>query len=167
MNNSVLKYIGYAAGLLVLQILILNNIHINGFFSPYLYIAIILFLPFDTPKAATLALGFVVGLIMDIFAYTPGIHAGATVFMAYMQITILPMLSPRGDYEPGAVPSVVQYGWGWFLRYMIILTFLHQLALYFLEVFSLTNVYFTLLKVISSTAITVFLLILTQVSKKK
>lgn len=167
MSNSIFKYIAYAVGMLVLQILILNNIHINGFFSPFLYVVIILFLPFDTPKAATLGLGFLVGLVIDIFSYTPGIHAGATVFMSYMQISLLPLLSPRGDYEPGVLPSVQRYGWNWFLRYIIILTLLHHLALYGLEVFTFANFYATLLKALSSTAITVFLLILTQVSLKK
>lgn len=167
MNNSVLKYIGSAIGLVVLQILILNNVHINGYFSPFLYIAVILFLPHDTPKVATLGLGFLMGLVIDLFSYTPGVHAGAGVFLSFMQISLLPILSPRGDYEPGAIPSVQQYGWGWFLRYIIILTFLHHLVLYTLEIFSISNLSTSFLKIISSTAITVFLLILTQVSKKK
>ncbi len=167
MNNSVFKYVAYAVGILLLQILILNNIHINGYFSPFLYVVIILFLPFDTPKAATLGLSFLVGLLVDVFSYTPGMHTGATVLMGYLQITLLPLLSPRGDYEPGALPSVEQYGWGWFLRYAIILTVAHHLALYGLEVFTLANFYTTLIKALSSAAITVFLLILTQVSRKK
>lgn len=167
MNNRILKYIGSAVGLAVLQILILNNVHINGYFSPFLYIAVILFLPHDTPKVATLALGFLMGLVIDLFSYTPGVHAGATVFMSFMQISLLPILSPRGDYEPGATPSVEEYGWGWFLRYIIILTTLHHFALYALEIFSISNFSTSLLKIASSTVITVFLLILTQVSKKK
>lgn len=167
MNNSLFKYIASAIGLVVLQILILNNVHINGYFSPFFYIAIVLFLPYGTPKVATLMVGFLVGLVIDLFSYTPGVHAGALVFMSFMQISILPILSPRGDYEPGAIPSVAQYGWGWFLRYIIILTFLHHLALYSLEIFSLSNMSTSLLKIISSTAITLFLLVLTQVSKKK
>lgn len=167
MNNGILKYVGAAIGLLILQILILNNVHINGYFSPFFYIALILFLPHDTPKVATLFIGFLMGLSIDIFSYTPGVHAGATVFMSFMQISLLPILSPRGDYEPGSVPSVYKYGWGWFLRYIIILTVLHHFALYTLEIFSISNISTSLLKIISSTGITVFLLVLTQVSKKK
>lgn len=166
MNSGIIKYLFYFVALVLLQLLILNHVHINGYFSPFFYIAFILFLPFDFPKWAVMLMGFLTGLVIDLFTYTPGLHASATVLLAYGRIVLLPGLSPRGDYEMGTVPSANQYGWGWFFRYTIILTLLHHLALFFVETFTFVNFYSTLLKALSATVITLFLLFLSQVSYK-
>ncbi len=166
MNSVNMKYLLWFFGLSFLQLLVLNHVHINGYFSPYIYIAIVLFLPFDFPKWAIMLAGFLSGLTIDLFTYTPGVHAAASTLLAYGRIQLLPLLSPRGDYEPASNPNADQYGWGWFFQYIIILTAMHHIALYFAESFTFSNFGYTLLKALSSVAITVFLLILTQVKGK-
>ncbi len=167
MNSLNLKYLLQFVGLTLLQLLILNHVHIQGFFSPFLYIAIVLFLPFDFPKWAIMVTGFLSGLAIDIFTYTPGVHATATTLLAFGRIQLLPLLSPRGEYDPTSSPNAFQYGWGWFLQYTLTLTALHHITLYFVESFTFAHAYFTFLKSLSSVAITVFLLILTQISGKR
>ena len=68
--------------LIVLQVLVLNNVQFLGFLNPYIYILFILSLPVKFPRWITLILGFVLGLIIDVFSNTIGTHAFATVLIA-------------------------------------------------------------------------------------
>ena len=68
--------------LILLQVLVLNNVQFLGFLNPYIYILFILSLPVKFPRWITLILGFVLGLIIDVFSNTIGTHAFATVLIA-------------------------------------------------------------------------------------
>src|SRR6056297_4336346 len=85
--------------LLTLQILVLNNIQLSGFINPYLYVLFILILPFETPKWMLLLLAFILGMVVDLFSHTPGMHTSATVFMAFLRPYVLEFFSPRDGYE--------------------------------------------------------------------
>jgi len=78
MNKFALNSIRFI-GLVLLQVLILNHIRIGGYINPYVYGLYILLLPFSTPKWLVLFAGFSIGLSVDIFMSTAGLHAGATV----------------------------------------------------------------------------------------
>ena len=75
--------------LILLQVLVLNNVQFLGFLNPYIYILFILSLPVKFPRWITLILGFVLGLIIDIFSNTIGIHAFATVLIAFFRAGII------------------------------------------------------------------------------
>src|SRR5258705_6800678 len=93
-----------------LQVTILNNIQLSGYINPYLYVLFILLLPVKFPKIPAMVLAFVLGLTVDVFTNTIGIHAGATVFMAYARPFVLKVFSPRDGYETDAVPNIKDLG---------------------------------------------------------
>jgi rod shape-determining protein MreD len=148
--------------LVLLQVLVLNNIHLGGFINPYLYILFILLLPFDTPSWIVLFLGFFLGLSVDLFMNTLGMHASATVFMAFLRPTILKIIAPRDGYEPGTLPRIAHQGAEWFIRYALILTLGHHLFLFFAEAFHFTDFFATLLRVLLSTLFSALLIIMSQ-----
>jgi hypothetical protein len=61
--------------LVLLQVFLLKNITLYNLSTPYLYILFILLLPFETPNLVLFALAFVLGLTIDAFYDTPGLHA--------------------------------------------------------------------------------------------
>ena len=71
--------------LVLIQILLLNNIQISGHIVPYFYILFILLMPFETPGWMLLFAGFALGLSVDMFGQTLGMHTSATVFMAFLR----------------------------------------------------------------------------------
>jgi rod shape-determining protein MreD len=148
--------------LVVLQIFVLNNIQFSGFVNPYFYVLFILLLPFETPGWLLLTLGFVIGLIIDIFSNTPGLHTSATVFMAFLRPLVLDSFAPRDGYETGTYPRIFYYGFGWFLQYSAILILAHHFFLFYMEVFRLSDFFLTLWRVILSTAFTLFLVVMSQ-----
>ena len=103
--------------LILAQILIFNNIEINGYLTPYIYILFLILLPFETPGWVILLSGFFLGFIMDIFSETMGMHTAATTLAAYLRPIALRIFSPREGYETGSLPRIYYFGFGWFLRY--------------------------------------------------
>jgi len=150
----------------IIQLLVLNNIQLNGFVNPYLYVIFILTLPFDIPGWLLLVLGFTLGMVIDVFSDTPGMHASATVLMCFLRPYVLRIIAPRDDYQLGTLPTMNYYGASWFLRYAIILVFAHHLFLFFVEVFSVTHFFSTFLRVITSTFFTIILILIAQLFSK-
>ncbi|MDD4150636.1 MAG: hypothetical protein PHE33_11485 [Bacteroidales bacterium] len=104
-----------------------------------------------------MALAFLLGLSVDIFNSTQGLHAAAAVLIAYLRPYVLRVFSPRDDYEPTKDLSVRNYGWFWFIKYAAILIFIHHLFLFYLEIFSFSFFFFTLLRVVLSTLISLII----------
>ena len=148
--------------LVLLQVFIISNIEISGFIVPYFYILFVLLLPFETPGWLLLLSAFALGLTVDLFANTPGMHAAATVFMAFLRPYILEMSAPRDGYETGTFPRIHYYGFQWFLRYTVILVLAHHFFLFYIEVFRFSEFFSTFLRVLLSGVFSVILIILSQ-----
>jgi rod shape-determining protein MreD len=148
--------------LVLFHVLVLNNIQFSGFVNPFMYVLFILLLPFETPRWVLLVSGFLLGLSIDIFSNTLGLHASATLFMAFLRPYVLGVISPRDGYETGTYPRVFYYGITWFLRYTIILVFAHHLFLFYLEVFRFSEFFRTLLRIILSSSFSVLFIVLSQ-----
>lgn len=148
--------------LVLAQVLIINNIQVNGYIVPYLYVLFILLMPFETPKWLLIMAAFALGLSVDLFTQTPGMHAAASVFMAFLRPYILEMSAPRDGYEAGTFPRVYYYGFQWFLRYTVILVLAHHFILFYIEVFRLSEFFSTFLRVLLSSLVSVILIMLSQ-----
>jgi hypothetical protein len=148
--------------LVLVQILVFNNIQISGYLIPNFYILFILLLPFETPRWLLLVSAFTLGISVDLFTQTPGMHAAATVFMAFLRPWVLEMSSPRDGYESGTFPRLYYYGFQWFLRYTVILVLAHHFVLFYIEVFRFTEFFSTLLRVLLSSLFSIILIMLSQ-----
>ena len=148
--------------LILIQILIVNNIEFSGYIIPYIYILFILLLPFETPKWVILITGFLLGFTMDIFMNTYGIHTTSTVFIAFIRPSILKILAPRDGYETGTYPRIFYYGFWWFIRYSAVIIIIHHSLLFYLELFSVTNIFPNLIRVILSSVFSLTLVVLSQ-----
>jgi len=148
--------------LVAIQVLVLNNIRLGGYINPYIYVLFILLLPVRIPKTLLLVLAFALGLCVDIFSNTLGMHAAATVFLAFCRPGILRALAPRDGYEAESSPSMREISISWFLLYTLIMVFIHHLALFYLEVFRFNEFFSTFLRALVSTLFTVAIIMLSQ-----
>jgi rod shape-determining protein MreD len=162
MINNLIKYLFIWILLILLQIALLNHIQFSGFVNPYLYVLFILLLPLDIPKYLLLLLGFLLGLNIDIFCNTPGIHASATTFMAFLRPTVITLISSRDTLESNSSPRLKQMGPAWFIKYAIILVLVHHLFLFYVEAFTLKGFIFTLIRSLLSALFTIILIVLSQ-----
>lgn len=150
------------AVLVLAQILVFNNIELGGYLNPYIYTLFILLLPFETPGWIVLLSGFLLGLSIDIFSETMGMHTAATTLMAYMRPMALSMVSPRDGYESGSFPRVYYYGFLWFIQYTFILLFAHHSVLFFIELFSIKDFFHVILRILLSTTFSVLIISMSQ-----
>lgn len=147
---------------IIFQILVMDNVMINGYMIPYVYILFILLMPFETPRWVVLLSGFALGLGIDLFEHTPGMHTAATVLLAFVRPYILNLLAPRDGYDQDSFPRIFYYGLGWFLKYTLLMVFVHHLVLFYLEVFQLQNFMTTLFRVVLSSILSSAVIVLSQ-----
>jgi hypothetical protein len=156
--------------LVFFQVFVLNSITISGYINPYVYVLFILLLPFDTPGWVLLLVSFALGLIIDSFMNTLGMHSSATLFMGFVRFYTINFLSVKDDLGGRGFLSVSNLGLPWSIRYTLILVFAHHFCLFYLESFTFIGFFFTLWRVLLSTLVTSFFIILLQlffVSKVK
>ncbi len=161
MISSYFKYTVMFILLVLIQILILNQVQFSGYINPFMYILFILLLPVNTPAYALLILAFLIGITIDLFSNSMGIHASASVFVAYIRPAVIRIISVRGD-EIDNFPGLLQNKFSWFLTYTSIIVAIHHFILFYLEVFSFSGFFNTLLRVILSSIFSIFIIVLSQ-----
>ncbi len=162
MSNPIILHIVRFVFLVLFQVLVLSRVELHGFISLCIYPLFILLLPIDTPRWLSLLLGFVLGLTIDVFANTPGLHAAVTVLLAYLRPAILRLNRPPSGYEANFRPNIYDLGWRWFLVYAGIAMLIHQSAYFFLEAYSFEHFPYTLAKILASTAFSLLLLLMSE-----
>jgi hypothetical protein len=162
MIRGVYQNIFNFVGLVLFQVLILNNIELSGFINPYFYVLFILLLPFETPKWLLLISSFAIGLSIDLFSHTLGMHAFACVLVAYVRPYLLKIIAPREGYDAGTEPRVKYFGLDWFMKYAVIIVLTHHFALFFIETFKFHQFFATFFRVILSSVFTLIIILLSQ-----
>ncbi len=171
MNNRLITNILRFFGLLLFQVLIIDNIRLGYYIHPYIYVLFIFLLPFNIKNWQLLLLGFATGLAVDLFNGTPGLNAGATVFMAFVRPYVINGMTRRKDINPNDEPSINNMGLGWFFIYSLLLLTAHNFTLFLLETFSLKLISVvlvqTLMSVFSSLMLIFIITLLFKKSNKK
>lgn len=161
MNNAAFNMALRFLALLLVQVLVLNNINFMGYINPYLYILFILIYPVKNNRILFIFLSFLLGLCVDIFSDSGGVHAAASVFIAYVRPPIL-KFSFGMIYEHQTI-KFSQTEAGNRLIYFSILTVIHHLILFSLEVFSASEIVLILEKTLFSSIFTILLCLLTTI----
>jgi len=162
MNNLYIKILIRFISLILIQVLIFNNIQFRGYINPYIYIAFILMLPFETPNWLLIIISFFTGLTIDFFSDTLGMHSAACTLAAFTRPGILRFISSPKEYEVGITPSIRDLGFGWFFKYTSLITFIHHMFFFYLEVFTFHEFFYTLSRVFLSSFFTIFFIIIGQ-----
>lgn len=162
MTSDSFKYIWQFVLLCALQALVFNNLNLGGYINPFPYIYLLIILPISIGRIPLLFIGFFLGLAIDIFSNTGGIHAAASTLIAFYRPLYLKAQSPREGYELAAIPHLKNFGFGWFIPYASIIILIHHFALFYLEIFRFSEFFHTLLKVIVSSGITLFFILLSE-----
>lgn len=154
MSNAVFTNAFRFIGLILVQVLILKRI--SAGWEGFLYINLIIYpvfillLPFRTPQPAILLLAFAMGITVDLFYDSPGVHASALLFMAFARPIVLKAIAPRGGYNMNHSPTRKRMGFPWFLRYASILIFCHIIFYFSVEAFTFVYIVDILRKTIFS-----------------
>lgn len=162
MINDIIKNTIRFIVLILLQVLIVQNIHLGAYIILFPYLLFILLLPFETPKLTVLFICFITGLTIDIFYDSAGLHAATCTLIGFARYYILKLLSPREGYDSGLTPTIQSMGPVWFITYAGIIVFIHHLFFFYLEIFRFNEFFRTLLRVILSSIGTLSLIYIIQ-----
>lgn len=135
MNSLLLKNTIRFVGLLLFQVVILNHLNLFGFLNPYIYIVWVFLFPIRKNKSLFLIASFLFGLSIDFFSDSGGIHAAATLFIAFIRLPILKFVLRKSDFDY-LLFNIRAISFGKAFLYISILTIIHHFIVFSLEYFS-------------------------------
>lgn len=160
MSKSILVNLLRFIVLVFIQVFLLKNITLYNLSTPYPYILFILLLPFEIPNLLLFLLAFLLGITIDAFYDTPGLHAAACVLLALVRISFISITVQKEGFDNEPEPTLSIMGFRWFFAYAFILTLFHHFFLFNLESFSFSGLQFMLGRVLLSSIFTVFLMLI-------
>jgi len=161
-TTEVIKNILRFILLVIMQVLIIQNINLTGYVILLPYIMVVIILPFETNKLIVLFSAFLLGVCVDYFYDSSGLHATACTIMGFSRYYVLKYIAPRDGYDIGVKPTVEDMGLEWFLRYAGTLVLIHHFCLFYLEILRFSEFFSTFLRVILSSIGTLVLIYLIQ-----
>lgn len=156
--KSYLHFAIVSIAIILLQILIVNHIEINGLINPFIYIYLILIVPPHTNKVVNIFIGFAIGLIIDALSNSWGMHMAATTLTSYLRPYIFTLCASQEDTDKTTISHHTMPAT--FIKFASLLTFIHHIALFTLEAFSFNHYWFTLLKTLISSIITIIIILI-------
>lgn len=153
-----LRQIGRLALLLALQVLLFNRLQIAGYCFPMVYILFLFNLPSRLPRWGEMLIGFAVGLLMDIWFNSLGVHIAACTAITFLRPLLLNNLVQEMERVNGEVCSL-SIGRIEYIKCVVILTIIHHFIVFSLEAWSLQNWWIVLLQTIGSSLMTLIVVL--------
>lgn len=144
--------------LLLAQVTLCNSINFLGYVNPYIYIIFIFLFPIRENRLMLLLVSFVLGMLVDMFSDSGGVHAAAAVSLAYVR-PILLKTSFGMLYEHQSI-KFSNTDLGNLITYVTFGTLIHHLILFSLEIFSMSSILLILKKTLFSSIFTIILSVL-------
>ncbi|WP_024980318.1 rod shape-determining protein MreD [Flavobacterium succinicans] len=144
--------------LLAIQIIVFNNMNFYGYISPFPYILFIILYPVNGNKAALLVSSFFLGLLLDMFSNSGGVHATSCLVLAYMRPLIFKFsFGLSYEYQTVKLNDVLTPER---FSFLLIATITHHLVLFTLEAFEFSFILDVLLRTLLSSTFTLLLSII-------
>lgn len=145
--------------LILIQVLILDEFNVFGYINPIIYQLLIILLPFNINSVQKLFLAFILGISMDIFEDSGGIHAAATLTIAYLRPLFL-----RNAFGLSYDYQTLKFYDAPFrerFSYVSLMVLVHHAVLFSLEIFSVDHLLFFVEKTIYSSIFSILLIMIT------
>jgi len=155
--NSILRFVV----LILAQALVFNHINFMGSINPYPYILFIILFPVNNNRTLFIFLSFMLGLFLDIFSDSGGVHAAACVTVAFIRPAVLKFAFGM-IYEHQSI-KFNNTEFGNRVIYFSILIVIHHLTMFLLEIFNMSNIILVFQKTLFSSIFTLTLCVLISV----
>lgn len=149
--------------LILAQGLIFGQLPFGFGIHPMIYPLAIILLPFDTRPVWLLVIAFFIGLSVDFFMNTFGLHASAAVIVAFIRPSIFRRFAPRDDYDLLKEPTASEWGYLWSIKVSASIIVIHHLWFFTLEYFKFSAWKEIITSTVLSSIISLIIFILLQV----
>jgi rod shape-determining protein MreD len=158
MNSAMLYNLARFIFLLAAQVVIFNNFNFLGYINPFPYILFIILFPVNGNKYALLIASFLLGITMDLFCNSGGVHAASCVILAYVRPALFKFsFGLSYEYQTVRINDTLTPERFSFIFLAVII---HHLILFILEVFTFEFLWDIILRTIISTLFTIIICIL-------
>lgn len=158
MNSTLLVNIFRFVLLLAVQIIIFNNMNFLGYISPFPYILFIILYPVNGNKSGLLIASFLLGLIMDMFSNSGGIHTTACLVLAYFRPFIFKFsFGLSYEYQTVKLNDVLTPERFSFILLSVVI---HHFTLFIFEAFQFSFLLDILLRALLSSVFTILICII-------
>ncbi|MFM7566487.1 MAG: hypothetical protein ACKO4K_07050 [Flavobacteriales bacterium] len=165
--RSLMAHLGLGLIIFLLQAFLFNQVSMGWGAQVFALPLLIMMLPFTLSVFWLMLIGFVLGILIDSFSNTYGLHASTLVLVAYLRPLFFAIFCPREGYDPLKSPNIQDMGFTW---YFIIYTFLLLISLvwfYGLEIFRFSETLLMLRNIATSFVISLCMAVLFQLSLYK
>lgn len=156
--TSWLKQFGRYAVVMLLQVFLFDQLQLFGVCHPYIYILCLLMMPITLRPSTDMLIGAGVGLMMDIFSNSLGIHMASCVLIMYIRRYLLGLFVNDRDRLNEQI-SLRAIGMAAFLQYVTILVILHHMTVFALAAWSWRHIGIVLLETLVSSILTILIII--------
>ncbi|MGN0235766.1 MAG: rod shape-determining protein MreD [Paludibacteraceae bacterium] len=153
-----LRQIGQWLVAMVLQVLLINQLQLGGVCHPFIYILPLLMMPITLPRWADMLIGAAVGLLMDVFCNSLGVHTAACIMLMYARRHLIPLWVNDIDRLTDVI-GMQTMGVAPFIKYASILVVAHHLMVFFLTAWTLQLWWHTLLTILVSSIVSLVLIL--------
>ena len=158
MNFDIIRQPVLFLVLCVAQVFILNHIQLFGCAMPLLFVFFVISMKKGMSRWSMMVWAFVMGIVMDMFANTPGVTAASMTAIALAQPYILNLFVSR-ELEENFTPSMAVLGWKSYTSYTVAMVIVFCVIFFTLEMMSFFNVGRWIGCVLGSTMLTTVLIV--------
>ncbi len=152
------KQIGRYVVVMLLQVLLFDQLQLWGACHPYIYILCLLMMPITLPHNVDMLIGALVGLVMDVFCNSLGVHTAACILVMFIRPYLIGALVNDKDRLNEQI-SLRSIGMEAILRYVVIMVIIHHLMVFALAAWSWSHIGFVLLETLVSSLVTILIII--------
>lgn len=155
---KIITEIGRLLLIFALQVLLYDHLHIGSWGLVMMYILFLINLPARIPRWAEMIIGFMVGMMMDVWHASLGIHIAACVALTFVR----PLLLNNTVQDVERIKdnlSSQNIGRAEYIKCAVILTVLHHFIVFSLETWNIQFWWMVLLQTLISSVMTLVIIL--------
>jgi hypothetical protein len=153
-----IRLIFYWIAILFLQLVVFNHLGFTSHLAPQVFIILLITLPLHISKSYQMLLGFLVGLVADLFIGTPGIHASACMWLIMLRFFLLGAQDLKEQIANHLPYNIHSVGLSTFAATATSLVLFYHLYVFWLESIGAINWIFILLTTLLSSLFTLIVI---------
>ena len=152
------KQIGRYVVVMLLQVLLFDQLQLWGVCHPYVYVLCLLMMPITLPHTVEMLIDAGVGLVMDVFCNSLGVHTAICILLMFIRPYLLGAFVNDTDRLNEQI-SLRSIGMEALIKYVVILVVIHHLMVFTLAAWSWSHIWFVLIETLVSSLISCLIVI--------
>lgn len=153
-----IKQLGRYVIVMLLQVLLFNQLQLWGLCHPYIYILCLLMMPLTLPHSVDMIIGAALGIVMDIFCNSLGVHTAACILIMFIRPYLVgALVNDRNRLTEQLTSRTL--GMEAMVKYVIILVLIHHFTVFMLAAWSWSHFWFVLLETTISSLLTIAIIL--------